>query len=717
MIRMRNAECGMRNVMLFVAWMFVVLAIFGAWRPALGATTTNLGLCKLVRGMPDPDLCVNSALDGLDSAFSGTTEILPRLKSYTTSGLPAAGTAGRLARMTDGLQGIYLDTGSSWERLGGKVSDLLVRGCGAVSDATSCVQAAVTAAGANGVVLVPTGRSFKITSTINVTGIGIAFIGTGGFAQGANFDCQTNGTPCFDHVGAGYVTYRGITITGLTTEGAPSTTVSSGLNNTTNPVTFTVASDSGFPAATFYIKVQDEILKVTTHSGTSWTANRGQFGTTNAAHTDGAAAAQWRAPNIGILMARPLGGASCGPFHMRDNHITGYFTVAAAYNYGCEANRWDGNHITTQVDTARAYYHSRTNEEGISSAFTTIASGAVSNTHGTFTGGGLNNYSSTCTQSESIYIEGSGDLVFENMGIYGCGTRVVKLGVSAARIVFRHVVQEPTGGGTPAHFVESTLSSGVMYGLITENVATTTTGDAYYAANAGFTDCRIIQPYVGGGGGARLIQALGLIGCVIEYPVAYGGTTADLVKTTGTTQNNVFLAGKADDWTNLYAGGSRNNTVQRLKDFTFGYLELGSWPNTETTAFIGNKALDHSQAGNFAVWQNTEGRTRVNAASGYDLVLQNNGASKLYVTGSGTAIGSSGTATDTLRWAATASVADGGTITHGAGGTPTACLATPSRGGEMASVTALSSTTFTVALKKHDGTAGTTQTVYWVCFR
>jgi hypothetical protein len=63
------------------------------------------------------------------------------------------------------------------------------------------------------------------------------------------------------------------------------------------------------------------------------------------------------------------------------------------------------------------------------------------------------------------------------------------------------------------------------------------------------------------------------------------------------------------------------------------------------------------------------------------------------------------------------SVADGGTITHGLGTTPTGVIVTPSTSGEIASVTAVDATTFTVALKKiSDGSAGTTQTVYWRAF-
>lgn len=59
------------------------------------------------------------------------------------------------------------------------------------------------------------------------------------------------------------------------------------------------------------------------------------------------------------------------------------------------------------------------------------------------------------------------------------------------------------------------------------------------------------------------------------------------------------------------------------------------------------------------------------------------------------------------------SIADGATITHGLSSTPTNIFVTTTTSGEFASVTATSSTTFTVAIKKHDNTAGTTSTVFW----
>lgn len=62
---------------------------------------------------------------------------------------------------------------------------------------------------------------------------------------------------------------------------------------------------------------------------------------------------------------------------------------------------------------------------------------------------------------------------------------------------------------------------------------------------------------------------------------------------------------------------------------------------------------------------------------------------------------------------AQASATDGSTISHGLVTTPTNVRCTSSVAGEFVSVTALGGSTFTVAIKKHDNTAGTSQTVYW----
>jgi len=59
-------------------------------------------------------------------------------------------------------------------------------------------------------------------------------------------------------------------------------------------------------------------------------------------------------------------------------------------------------------------------------------------------------------------------------------------------------------------------------------------------------------------------------------------------------------------------------------------------------------------------------------------------------------------------------VADGGTIRHGYRDAPGWVNCTASVSGEFVSVTAINAYTFTVAIKKHDNTAGTQQNVYWL---
>jgi hypothetical protein len=59
------------------------------------------------------------------------------------------------------------------------------------------------------------------------------------------------------------------------------------------------------------------------------------------------------------------------------------------------------------------------------------------------------------------------------------------------------------------------------------------------------------------------------------------------------------------------------------------------------------------------------------------------------------------------------SISDGGTVLHYLPTTPTRVQVTPTVAGEMASVTDSTTAHFHVAIKKHDNSAGTAQTVYW----
>jgi len=58
-------------------------------------------------------------------------------------------------------------------------------------------------------------------------------------------------------------------------------------------------------------------------------------------------------------------------------------------------------------------------------------------------------------------------------------------------------------------------------------------------------------------------------------------------------------------------------------------------------------------------------------------------------------------------------VADADPIEHGFASAPPWVIAQASVANEFVSITAIGASTFTVAIKKHDGTAGTSQTIYW----
>lgn len=92
------------------------------------------------------------------------------LPNYTRAGLPTPGTSGRLARVTDGVRGIWLDQGAQWFPLNGAVYS--VQEFGAVgndtADDTSAIQAAITAAeSTGGTVWFPVGV-YKITAMLTV---------------------------------------------------------------------------------------------------------------------------------------------------------------------------------------------------------------------------------------------------------------------------------------------------------------------------------------------------------------------------------------------------------------------------------------------------------------------------------------------------------------------------------------------------------------------
>jgi hypothetical protein len=93
-----------------------------------------------------------------------------------------------------------------------------------------------------------------------------------------------------------------------------------------------------------------------------------------------------------------------------------------------------------------------------------------------------------------------------------------------------------------------------------------------------------------------------------------------------------------------------------------------------------------------------------------------NGTERFRVSTSGARFGGASTFIRERR-TGTATVGDGGTIAHGLGGTPTFVTVQGSVAGEFVSVTGLDATNITVGIRRHDGTSGSTQLVYWTAER
>ncbi|MFY9586677.1 MAG: glycosyl hydrolase family 28-related protein [Actinomycetota bacterium] len=111
-----------------------------------------------------------------------------QLPSYTVATLPAAGTAGRLARVTDGIRGVWIDTGTQWHSITGHAD---VRDFGAVGDGvaddTAAIQAAINSlTGVSGEIFLPNG-SYLISAPLVVTArMRLRGIGSGGTTFGAS---------------------------------------------------------------------------------------------------------------------------------------------------------------------------------------------------------------------------------------------------------------------------------------------------------------------------------------------------------------------------------------------------------------------------------------------------------------------------------------------------------------------------------------------------
>lgn len=101
---------------------------------------------------------------------------------YTKAGLPAAGTAGRLARVTNDVRGLWLDQGSQWFPISGGIVNVMEFGakCDGVTNDATALQAAIDALTNGGTVLIPANADCYYTTGITLKVGGTVLAGLGG---------------------------------------------------------------------------------------------------------------------------------------------------------------------------------------------------------------------------------------------------------------------------------------------------------------------------------------------------------------------------------------------------------------------------------------------------------------------------------------------------------------------------------------------------------
>ena len=151
-----------------------------------------------------------------------------------------------------------------------------------------------------------------------------------------------------------------------------------------------------------------------------------------------------------------------------------------------------------------------------------------------------------------------------------------------------------------------------------------------------------------------------------------------------------------------------NNVFHDIPLAVRSYTANAGWGGTRNR--ILNNTIIEGAGVNLAIGIQIDG-----ADNEYNEIIGNlirNATTAISDTGTGTVIRDN-TGYVTENDGAAAAVADGGTIAHGCAATPTSAQVTGSVANEFASVTGIGAANLTVAIKKHDGTPGTAQTIYW----
>lgn len=254
------------------------------------------------------------------------------------------------------------------------------------------------------------------------------------------------------------------------------------------------------------------------------------------------------------------------------------------------------------------------------------------------------------------------------------------------------------GSSTGVHSEDTTITGNTIYGSTSDAIISLRLMDGITVIdntiiNSG--NARMLDAYPNGGLAANIVTRLKLSGNTFR------GINTAYIRFKGLIESiisdNIFISGEGGSspysvlW--LYAEANDRFSNVEIKDNHFYMTRAGSrksinLQNFNTYGTQGQLVISGNQL-------EGTGTVIMNYTQYPNLIMHHN------------------TGWKTDNKGVTANVADGGTITHGLGAMPVGAKVTPSVAGELVSVTALGAANFTVAIKKHDGTPGTNQTIYW----
>jgi hypothetical protein len=127
-------------------------------------------------------------------------------------------------------------------------------------------------------------------------------------------------------------------------------------------------------------------------------------------------------PSVGIFLARTTVRSS-GTLHIQNCLFRGYYTNSALYNYGCEGNRITDSLFQNQTDATCAVNMTNINTDGLTSAFSTVLTGAQSFTGHYFRGCHFL-ANGTAVNTDCVKIEGASSMtITESYFWSGMGAR------------------------------------------------------------------------------------------------------------------------------------------------------------------------------------------------------------------------------------------------------------------------------------------------------